>query len=53
MLTENPAKLIGIYDKKGSIANGKDADLVLLDEACDIAEVFIGGEQVRRRDITL
>lgn len=44
MLTENPAKLIGIYDKKGSIANGKDADLVLLDEACDIAEVFIGGE---------
>lgn len=53
MLTENPAKLIGIYDKKGSIANGKDADLVLLDEACDIAEVFIGGEQVRRRDIML
>lgn len=44
MLTQNPAQLIGVYDQKGSIADGKDADLVLLDAACDIANVFIGGE---------
>ncbi len=30
MATENPAKVLGIEDKKGSIAVGKDADLVLL-----------------------
>lgn len=46
MLTENPAKLIGVYDRKGSIADGKDADLVLLDEKNEIAGVYIGGERM-------
>lgn len=45
MLTENPAKLIGVFDKKGSIAEGKDADLVLLDENHEITDVMIGGER--------
>lgn len=45
MLTENPAKLIGADDKKGFIADGKDADLVLLDENNDVAGVIIGGEE--------
>lgn len=44
-LTENPAKLIGIFDRKGSIANGKDADLVVLNENNDISDVIIGGEK--------
>ncbi len=44
-LTENPAKLIGIFDKKGSIADGKDADLVILNENNDISDVIIGGEK--------
>lgn len=48
MLSENPAKLIGVFDSKGSIADGKDADLVLLDEACDVAEVFVGGRLIRK-----
>lgn len=45
VLTENPAKLIGVFDKKGSIADGKDADLVLLDENNDISDVIVGGEK--------
>lgn len=30
-ITENPARLLGIDDRKGSIAVGKDADFVILD----------------------
>lgn len=48
MLTENPAKLIGVFGEKGSIADGKDADLVLLDEKNEAAAVWIGGEQWKR-----
>lgn len=46
MLTENPARLLKVFDKKGSIADGKDADLVILDENCDISEVFVGGKRI-------
>jgi N-acetylglucosamine-6-phosphate deacetylase len=43
MLTENPAKLIGIYNKKGSIAEGKDADIIVIDKDNDVDMVFVGG----------
>ena len=45
-LTENPAKLINVYDKKGSIAEGKDADIVILDEENDIFAVFVQGKRI-------
>lgn len=47
VLTENPARLIGVFDQKGSIADGKDADLVLLDNNNDISDVIVGGEKWR------
>lgn len=47
LLTENPAKLIHLYDRKGSIENGKDADLVVLDENNDIFAVFIDGYEFK------
>lgn len=46
IFTENPAKLIGVWDRKGSIADGKDADLVLLDEAMNVAQVILRGNQI-------
>jgi N-acetylglucosamine-6-phosphate deacetylase len=49
LFTVNPAKLIKVFDKKGSIADGKDADLVILDEHNDVADVFVGGRHVDRR----
>ena len=46
LLTENPAKLIGVFDRKGSIAPGKDADLVLLDRENRVSGVFVRGVPV-------
>lgn len=48
LLSENPAKLLGIFDTKGSIADGKDADIVLLDADNEIADVFVGGLQIEK-----
>lgn len=47
LLSENPAKLIGVWDKKGSVEEGKDADLVLLDEKNEVTDVFVGGQKVK------
>ena len=46
LLTENPAKLLKIFDTKGSIADGKDADLVVLDDENNVADVFVGGRKL-------
>ena len=46
LLTENPARLMGIFDRKGSIEAGKDADLVVLDEAWQVRRTVVGGKTV-------
>lgn len=46
-MTENPAREMGLWDRKGSIADGKDADLVLLDDHANIIHVFARGKQVK------
>ena len=43
MLTENPAKLLGIEFKKGALRTGADADIVLLDENLQVANVWTRG----------
>ena len=48
LLTANPARLIKIFDKKGSIEDGKDADIVILDAQNNISDVFVGGMQIER-----
>jgi len=44
MATVNPAKVIGVEDRKGSIEPGKDADLVILDEKLNICSTIVKGE---------
>ena len=44
MLTKNPATLLGIEDKKGSLSVGLDADLVLFDKDINIIRVMNGGK---------
>jgi N-acetylglucosamine-6-phosphate deacetylase len=43
MLTANPARLLGLQGKKGALAPGADADLVLLDSKLEIAGVMTRG----------
>lgn len=43
MFTENPAKLIGVYDKVGSLNPGKKADFVVLDETFCVERTFVRG----------
>lgn len=39
----NPARLLGIDDRKGSIEIGKDADLVILDDDLRVQATVVGG----------
>ena len=43
MLTLNPAKLLGIEFKKGSLRTGADADIVLFDEELKLRQVWTRG----------
>ncbi|WML45958.1 N-acetylglucosamine-6-phosphate deacetylase [Neobacillus sp. PS3-40] len=44
MASVNPAKQLNIYDRKGSINIGKDADIVILDENHEVFMTFCRGE---------
>ncbi len=43
----NPATMIGVNDVAGSIAIGKNADLLLIDDDFSINSVYIKGKQVK------
>lgn len=44
--TMNPAKRLGVYDRYGSITEGKKADLVLLNEKLDVKAVIKDGREL-------
>jgi N-acetylglucosamine-6-phosphate deacetylase len=44
MASSNPARLLGLYDSRGSIEVGKRADLVALDDAGNVKLTLIGGK---------
>lgn len=43
MASVNPAKQINVFDRKGSIKEGKDADLLIVDEALNIHYTLCNG----------
>ncbi len=43
MVTMNPAKQIGVFDSKGSLRVGKDADIVVLDNNLNVLFTVVNG----------
>ncbi len=45
MMTLNPAELVGLDRRKGSLTTGKDADLLIFDEDIRLRRLFVRGEE--------
>lgn len=50
MISETPAKIMGIYDRKGSLERGKDADIIMFDADQQITFVMQNGEVKRAQN---
>ena len=50
MASETPARIMGIYDRKGSLQRGKDADILILDDDINLRSVFSMGKFVKGSD---
>lgn len=46
MASLSPAKVIGVDDKKGSLKQGKDSDLIIFDGTMDICVTIVAGNTV-------
>ncbi|MDL4842105.1 N-acetylglucosamine-6-phosphate deacetylase [Aquibacillus rhizosphaerae] len=53
MTATNPAKEIGVFDRKGSLAAGKDADIVVLNEENEVEMTFCKGEIAYQKERTV
>lgn len=49
MITNTPARVMKISEKKGSLAEGKDADIVIFDEDINIKTTIINGRIVYQK----
>lgn len=50
MASETPAKIMGVFDRKGSLQKGKDADIIVMDENLNIRAVWAMGKLVPETD---
>jgi beta-aspartyl-dipeptidase (metallo-type) len=48
LVTTNPARALGLADRKGAIGVGRDADVVVLDDALQVQHVWARGRQLVR-----
>ena len=50
MVSETPARIMNVYDRKGSLQKGKDADIIVMDEDLKIRAVLAMGKLVPETD---
>lgn len=46
MASETPARMMGVYDRKGSLQKGKDADIIVMDDDLKIRAVWAMGRLI-------
>ncbi len=46
MASTTPARIMGVTDRKGVLAPGKDADVVIFDENITVKATFVGGKLI-------
>ena len=50
MITETPARIMGVSDRKGSLTKGKDADVVIFDDQIEVQQTFVKGQSVYQKN---
>jgi N-acetylglucosamine-6-phosphate deacetylase len=45
MVTVNPAKLLKVESRKGTLTRGRDADIVIMDKEMNLSDVFFRGKR--------
>ncbi|MBU5479780.1 N-acetylglucosamine-6-phosphate deacetylase [Blautia sp. MSJ-19] len=48
LLTINPARMLGVDDRIGSLDTGRDADVVILDKEYSVVDTFVKGRKIER-----
>ncbi|MFY8012086.1 MAG: N-acetylglucosamine-6-phosphate deacetylase [Saprospiraceae bacterium] len=46
MISETPARIMNIQDKKGTLAPGKDADIVIFNAQIEVQQTFVMGKSI-------
>lgn len=49
MMTLNPARIMGVSDRKGSLVPGKDADIVIFDKDVEVQLTIVGGKIIYQK----
>ena len=50
MITETPARIMGVSDRKGSLTIGKDADVVIFNNQVEVQQTFVKGRLVYQKN---
>ncbi|MFM7089468.1 MAG: N-acetylglucosamine-6-phosphate deacetylase [Bacteroidota bacterium] len=46
MISETPARIMNVQDKKGALAPGKDADIVIFNAQIEVQQTFVMGKSI-------